>query len=165
MGSAAAAAAVEREGPERTRERLLDAAEALFSARGFRATSVRDITAEAGCNLAAVNYHFGGKVNLYPEMFHHRLAALREQRISTRRRARAAAGDRASWEIVLRAFTPAFPDPPVDESGGRPRMRLISRELLDPPLKRGTSQGERVEPVQKALTEAIRTVCRLSARE
>src|SRR6266446_2870372 len=111
MRSAAAATPVEREGPERTRERLLDAAEKLFAARGFRATSVRDITAEAGCNLAAVNYHFGGKVNLYREMFHRRLGALREQRIASLRRALAAAGNRASLEMLLRAFTTAFLEP------------------------------------------------------
>jgi len=159
--------AAARGGNERsaeTRDRLLDAAEALFSARGFRATSVRDITAEAGCNLAAVNYHFGGKVNLYREMFHRRLGALREQRIASLRRALAAAGDRASLEMLLRAFTTAFLEPHLDESGGRRLMRLISRELLDPHLKPGTFQREMVEPVQKALTEAIRTVCRLSAR-
>jgi len=50
-------------------DRLLDAAEKLFCERGFAATSVRDLTAEAGCNIAAVNYHFGGKDQLYQEMF------------------------------------------------------------------------------------------------
>jgi len=48
-----------------TRERLLDAAEKLFCQKGFEGTSIRDITAEAGCNIAAVNYHFGGKEKLY----------------------------------------------------------------------------------------------------
>ena len=54
-------------------ERLLDAAEILFCERGYERTSVRDITAEAGCNIAAVNYHFGGKEQLYQEMFRRRL--------------------------------------------------------------------------------------------
>src|SRR5207247_5993504 len=65
-----------------TRERVLDAAERLFAERGFRATSIRDITAAARCNVAAVNYHFGGKVGLYREMFRRRLAALRERRVA-----------------------------------------------------------------------------------
>ena len=66
-----------------TRTRLLDTAECLFAERGFAGTSVRDITADAGCNLAAVNYHFGGKQNLYREVFRRRLAALREQRLAS----------------------------------------------------------------------------------
>ena len=49
---------------ESTRVDILDAAEQLFSLQGFAATSVRDITTAAGVNVAAVNYHFGGKEEL-----------------------------------------------------------------------------------------------------
>ena len=44
-----------------TGERILDAAERLFMAHGYEGTSMRQITSEAGVNLAAVNYHFGSK--------------------------------------------------------------------------------------------------------
>lgn len=47
-----------------TQERLLDAAESLFAEKGFDAVSLREITAAAGANVAAVNYHFGGKEKL-----------------------------------------------------------------------------------------------------
>ena len=47
-----------------TRERILDAADRLFGERGFRGTSLRALTSEAGVNLAAVNYHFGSKHEL-----------------------------------------------------------------------------------------------------
>jgi len=63
-----------------TRDRLLDASEGLFASRGYAATSVRDITTEAGCNLAAINYHFGSKHNLYREVFRRRLATTRRAR-------------------------------------------------------------------------------------
>ena len=43
---------------EDARNRLLDAAEALFCENGFEGVSVRELTAAAGCNLAAVNYYF-----------------------------------------------------------------------------------------------------------
>ena len=55
-----------------TKDRLLDEAEALFAVRGYHAVSVREITAAANCNLAAVNYHFGNKQNLYLEVFRSR---------------------------------------------------------------------------------------------
>ena len=48
-----------------TCESLLDAAEALFAARGYAAVSVRDIAEQAGANIAAVSYHFGSKAELY----------------------------------------------------------------------------------------------------
>ncbi len=51
-----------------TRERLLDAATRLFSERGFRRVTVRDICREAHANVSAVNYHFGDKPGLYREV-------------------------------------------------------------------------------------------------
>jgi AcrR family transcriptional regulator len=55
-------------GDAATRERLLDAATRLFSERGFRGVTVRDLCRDAKANLAAVNYHFGDKLGLYREV-------------------------------------------------------------------------------------------------
>jgi len=140
-----------------TRERLLDAAERLFAARGFSATSVRDITAAAECNVAAVNYHFGSKENLYREMFRRRLTAMREQRIAGIRAAVQKTGKRSSLESILRAFTASFLEPHLDHSVGRRLMNLFSRELLDPHLPPGTFQRQMLGPVQDALTRALRS--------
>jgi AcrR family transcriptional regulator len=135
-----------------TRERLLDAAERLFAENGFAATSVRDITAEAVSNIAAVNYHFGGKYNLYNEVFRRRMAAMREQRIASIRQARAEGG---SLEAVLDAFATAFLQPLVERGSGRLLIELISREMLDPQLPRELFLAEVVGPIQEVLAEAI----------
>jgi AcrR family transcriptional regulator len=89
-------------------DRLLDAAEKLFCERGFAATSVRDLTAEAGCNIAAVNYHFGGKDQLYQEMF--------------RRQMKTAVGDCVTL---------------IDQvmSGPSPSLEALIRGWVTPPLK------------------------------
>jgi AcrR family transcriptional regulator len=68
-------------GCEDTRERILLASQKLFADKGFDATSVRDITTEAGCNVASVNYHFGGKDKLYLETFRSMLTVLRDRRL------------------------------------------------------------------------------------
>src|SRR5690554_2594622 len=49
---------------EKTCERILQAAEKLFSEKGYEATSLREITQLAEVNLASVNYHFGSKKGL-----------------------------------------------------------------------------------------------------
>jgi AcrR family transcriptional regulator len=51
--------------PEQTRVAILDAAEALFSERGYEGTSIRDIA--TGCNVqaAVIGYHHGSKVELF----------------------------------------------------------------------------------------------------
>jgi len=43
---------------------LLDAAKLLIAERGYAGTSVRDLVAASGTNLAAVNYHFGSREQL-----------------------------------------------------------------------------------------------------
>lgn len=50
-----------------SRDRLLHAAIDCFSANGFRRTSVREICAQAGMNVASVNYYFRSKEALYRE--------------------------------------------------------------------------------------------------
>jgi TetR/AcrR family transcriptional regulator, regulator of cefoperazone and chloramphenicol sensitivity len=158
VAAAHAAARTVPDAPARTRERLLRAAEKLFAERGFRATSVRDITSASRCNLASVNYHFGGKLALYREVLKRRMRALRERRIRSMHDALAAAGDRADLEMLLRAFTTAFLEPHLDESQGRVLMQLFSRELLDPLLEANTLQKEMVDPVERSLIEAMRAV-------
>jgi AcrR family transcriptional regulator len=54
-----------------TRHRLLEAAVALFAEQGFRNTRTADICRRAGANIAAVNYHFGGKEELYIAAWRH----------------------------------------------------------------------------------------------
>lgn len=65
-----------------TKKKILDAAETLFAANGFEATSMRSITSLAGVNLASVNYYFGSKDNLIIEVLSRALRPLNEQRIS-----------------------------------------------------------------------------------
>jgi AcrR family transcriptional regulator len=51
-------------GAEATRNALMNAGMRLFGSKGFDAASIRDIAAEAGANIAAIGYHFGGKEGL-----------------------------------------------------------------------------------------------------
>ena len=50
---------------ERSRETLLDAAEALFSQRGYDGVSLSEIAAAAGLSRGTPNYFFGSKEQLY----------------------------------------------------------------------------------------------------
>lgn len=48
-----------------TRERLLDAAIAEFSERGFAGARIHQISQTSGCNRERIYFYFGGKVQLF----------------------------------------------------------------------------------------------------
>jgi AcrR family transcriptional regulator len=149
-----------------TTDRLLDAAEELFARKGYAAASVRDITAAAGCNLAAVNYHFSGKRNLYREVLRRRLGALRKQRLAAVEAASRSAGDVADLAATLRAFAHAFLEPLREDPAGRDPLRLMLREIVDPLLPPDFFRTELIVPVNRALTEVVTRVApELSERQ
>lgn len=102
-----------------TKERILDAAERLFSEAGLRTTSLRDITSEAGVNLAAVNYHFGSKETLLTAVLERAFDPVNKRRIAGLDELESQAGESGpSVEDILLAFV----GPPFDawsESGDR----------------------------------------------
>lgn len=51
-----------------TKDRIINSAVRLFSTKGFKETSVRDITEGAKVNVSAINYHFATKENLLKEI-------------------------------------------------------------------------------------------------
>lgn len=64
-----------------TKARILDVAERLFGHLGFDGTSLRAITAEAGVNLAAVNYHFQSKEALMEAVVARRIGPINSKRM------------------------------------------------------------------------------------
>src|SRR5580698_5023072 len=83
-----------------TKSRILDSAEKLFGLNGFEATSLRDITAEAQVNLAAVNYHFQTKDSLIDAVIARRIEPVNEKRRSMLNEA----GPNPTVEQILIAF-------------------------------------------------------------
>ena len=106
-----------------TKAAVFCAAERLFALHGFQNVSVRDITAEAGVNLASVNYHFGSKDGLLFEIFRRRTAELNRERARMLHEAN-------------------------DRHGGKPPVREILEALFAPPLKWADPNGDRRISVQ-----------------
>ena len=114
-----------------TRDRLLDEAENLFAQRGYHAVSVRAITKAAESNLAAVNYHFGNKQNLYLEVFRSRWLP-RASRIQKIFRQSLQDNGSLTPNKVVQSFARAFLTGPMS-ADERPRhLKLISGELTQP---------------------------------
>ena len=101
-----------------TRERLLDAAEVLFAERGMAGTALRAVTAAAGVNLAAVNYHFGSKEQLLKAVVARRIQPVNAERLQRLDALEAAAAV-------------------ADETGGRGAVPVaeLARALLEPMVR------------------------------
>jgi AcrR family transcriptional regulator len=56
---------------------IINTAERLFAIHGFDGTSVRDISQEAGINVAMISYYFGSKEKLMEAVFDHRTNEMR----------------------------------------------------------------------------------------
>jgi AcrR family transcriptional regulator len=129
--------AIDPETQAATRNLVFAAAERLFAVHGFQKVSVRDITAEAGVNLASVNYHFGSKDALLFEIFRRRTTEL----------------NRARARMLHQA---------TDAHGGHPPVRAILEALIDPPVRWLDPKGDRLISLQFIIrarsegTEAMR---------
>jgi AcrR family transcriptional regulator len=56
---------------------ILEVAEKLFANQGFDGTSIRDIAAEAGVNIAMISYYFKSKENLMQAIFEKSMGSFR----------------------------------------------------------------------------------------
>lgn len=114
-----------------TKERILSKAEILFARKGYYGVSVREITAAAKCNMAAVNYHFGSKENLYQQVFRLRwiprelsmLACLKESLDNL---------ENPTPSKVIRAWARSYLKGSLTKEELRRHRQLIIREINSP---------------------------------
>src|SRR5437763_5037954 len=115
-----------------TKQKILDAAERLIAERGYSATSLRHIIAEAGVNLAAIHYHFGSKEDLLDELILRKAGPVNAERLAWLDRLEADAGGRPlPVEAILEAFLiPTAATADADPQFVRVMGRMISEGML-----------------------------------
>ena len=116
---------------------------------GFEATSLRSITAAAGVNLAAVNYHFGSKEELFQAVLTRRLDPMNQRRVDllSQLEREAAPSSVACDKILAALFIPALElarDPRTrrDEFPAPARPRLRRSRAVHPPVPERAVRGD-----------------------
>ncbi len=114
-------------GADSTRTRLLLAAGEAFAEHGFHGTTIGMICKAAGANIAAVNYHFGGKERLYEETIKFGRASCSHSRLLE-------SDELARMEprAALRAFIDAYIQTLLRKDRLQWHTRIICRELAEP---------------------------------
>jgi AcrR family transcriptional regulator len=112
-----------------TKQKILDAAERLIAERGYSATSLRHIIAEAGVNLAAIHYHFGTKEDLLDELILRKAGPVNAERLAWLDRLEADAGGRP---LPVEAILEAFLIPTAATADANPQfVRVMGRMIAE----------------------------------
>lgn len=108
-----------------TKTRILEAAGPIFAEKGFDGATAREICDAAGVNIAAVNYYFGSKEQLYVEAVKHAIPAIGTDFMQT------AGSTDAPAEERLAGFIRTLVAHMVGEPQPAWKSKLIMREMLE----------------------------------
>ncbi len=115
-----------------TRRRIFDAAEHLFSARGFEGASIRDIAARAGVQAPLVHHHGGSKEALFNTTVARRATELSQLRLNALAELKVES-PRPALRDVLACFLLPFLDKVIaGEPGWSDYGRLVAYVSADP---------------------------------
>ncbi|GAB5415675.1 MAG: TetR/AcrR family transcriptional regulator [Congregibacter sp.] len=110
------------------RERILDAAEALFAEHGYDGVTLRQIATQAGVDVALANYHFGKKLDLFQAVFLRRAQTLNDSRRDALHACQEKSGKKGpSVEQIIEAFLrPLELAQETDDEGWKHYLALIA---------------------------------------
>ncbi len=107
------------------RESIMQAAETLFAAQGFRATSIRDIAEAAHTHPGSVSYHFKSKDGLLLAIYRRHCGPMNSRRAELLREAMRIKDLPQRLEAIVRAYVlPAFVASGDASGGGAGFTRL-----------------------------------------
>jgi len=115
-----------------TKAAILDAAEELFAAKGFKSTSLRAITSAANANLGAVNYHFESKDALILAVLSRRMRPLNERSLELLQQLENRSEPSSVEEILDALFRPPVELIAMRSENGRNFLRLIGFTVSEP---------------------------------
>ncbi len=111
-----------------TKKKILYAAAEEFAIKGYSGTTIRDICIRAGVNLAAVNYHFRSKEELYNNMFEFLFTETQRENVLDRRWN----GDFKEWKKSIKAWVVMSLDDIVNPNTlNRCKFQIFCREMMD----------------------------------
>ena len=111
----------------KTKATLIGVTEELLAEIGFDAISVRDITGKAGANVAAVNYHFGGRDGLLGLIAQRHVVAVSEARVTRLDAIRRRGGTPQVEEVVEAWVEPLIAQARNGELPERVMLKLLGR--------------------------------------
>ena len=145
---------------------ILQAAERLFSERGFAAVSLREVAREASVAVGSVTYHFGDKLGLLQAIYDLRTRPMNARRLELLGEARRIASYDQRLTAILRAYLlPAFSSSEDLAGGGArfTRLRALLSAEGDPHARQIIAEA--FDTTTRAFIDAIAECLPGAARE
>lgn len=138
-----------------TKTLILDVTERLVAERGFESVSLRDITNSAKVNVAAVNYHFGSKDNLFEAVQCRYIEPINKERLKMLERL-TFEGRVATVREILEAFMrPFLTVVQGSEMSEKLFFKLMGRCLMDPQGGLPADMIPGIKKVAESFTRAL----------
>lgn len=147
--------------PDDTRGRILAVATAAFAARGIENVSMRELTAMAGANVAAVNYHFGSKEGLAEAIFDAlapRLNAMRLRELDGLLQRAAERQLPPDVADIVASFARPYFDPAHAQEGGL-LAQLVLKHRLAPTAMTQRIIARHFDPLAREYIRAFALAC------
>jgi len=141
--------------------KILSTAVALFAERGVAGASLRELTARAGVNVAAVNYHFGSKERLEEAVFEDLAARINKKRLDSLKtvlKEAATRNESPRLEDILETFVePYLGD--AEPGQGELLAQLILKHRLSPTELTTRLMRTHFDPMAKKYVAAFQLAC------
>jgi len=144
--------------PKDTRAALLECAEKLFLTHGFDGVSIRQITEASGANVAAVNYHFNGKTNLYREVIARRLDEIANAKLAILQKL-TEQEPAADLEQILSEYIHSYFDSLLTTPDNDRLLQTIYREMGPDAIASDLVATRLVMPIHHAFQKIISKIC------
>jgi AcrR family transcriptional regulator len=140
-----------------TRERILDAAEALFAQRGFEGVSVRKIMSQADADVSLAYYHFKSKRDLFDQVMLRRVEYLNEIRLKALEEVEQRhKDDEPTVEEIIGAFTKPLLQVLADDHEKWSHYFQLVAQINNSPERGGELMSRYFDPLVSRFIEALR---------
>jgi AcrR family transcriptional regulator len=144
-----------REGGNRTRRRLIDAAQELLAGRGEDSIRLRELTAAAETNMESVHYHFGSLRTLLQVAQAEAVDHIVDAQVAE---LDALGPDATLHDIVAAYFRPFTQALSIPAEQARPYVGVLIRLAVDPPAELREWMATTIQRAHDRLHHRLRTV-------
>jgi AcrR family transcriptional regulator len=142
-----------------TRNRLIEAAAEVFAEQGFHHARISDICQRAQANIAAVNYYFGDKEQLYIAVVHH----MQEQGDASPDYLQF--DDANPPEVQLRLFIHGFLSDLLKPCSSACLRKILTWEMMDPTSALDFMVETAIKPITDALNKIVSAIVKLPPKD